>query len=204
MKQFIAGILTASLIWAGVFIAQAKGVIDLFGEEEVSDQALEPTAAASSPPLSKKAVKKRGKRRRPRRGGNRTASGNPMPANTYDLSEGMAGDALDGPGGKSLSMGSAGGEDQLSPGEIDQGIDRVFKGIERCLLTLPPDAPATGKVVFGMNIASSGRVTKVNLRGPNVMIKGETGACFRRTVKSIRFRSFDGPDMVAHYPVVFD
>ena len=75
---------------------------------------------------------------------------------------------------------------------------------ERCLLLLPPDAPAKGRVVFGMHITSSGQVTKVNLKGPKVMIQKETGACLRRVVKSIRFRRFDGPDMVAHYPVVFD
>ena len=55
-----------------------------------------------------------------------------------------------------------------------------------------------------MHIASSGKVTKVNLKGPNVMIRGETGQCFRRTVKSVRYRSFDGPDMIAHYPIVFE
>ena len=98
----------------------------------------------------------------------------------------------------------AGGEDQLSSQEIDQGIGRVFRGIERCLVLAPPGAPTTGKVVFGMHIAPNGQVTKVNLKGPNVMIKGDVGACFRRTVKSIRYRSFDGPDMIAHYPVVFD
>ena len=125
-----------------------------------------------------------------------------MPTRQYDTSEGMVGDAL-GASSRELAMG-AGGEDQLSSRGIDQGIGRVFKGIERCLLALPPDAPAKGKVVFGMHIASSGHVTKVNLKGPKVMIQGEVGACFRRVVKSPRFRSFDGPDMVAHYPVVFD
>ncbi len=101
-------------------------------------------------------------------------------------------------------MGNAAEEDQLSSAEIDRGIDRVFKGIQRCLVLAPGDAPTTGKVVFGMHIASSGKVTKVNLKGPNVMIRGDVGACFRRTAKSIKYRSFDGPDMVAHYPIVFD
>ena len=202
MKHFLAGIVVASLIWGGLFGAQKAGYIDLLGGNAPTE-AVE--IATPDAPLESEAVKtpKEGKRRRGKRR-NRRTSDSPGPGNHYDTEEGVFGDVLDGPGGKELSMAGAGGEDQLSSQEIDRGIDRVFKGIERCLLALPPDAPAAGKVVFGMNIASSGKVTKVSLKGPKHMISGETGACFQRTVKSIRFRSFDGPDMVAHYPVTFD
>ena len=202
MKQFLAGIVTASLIWGGLFWAQKAGHIDLLGVETPPEETVDTVPEAT---LESEAVKppREGKRRRGKRRSRRAFDGN-GPGNYYDTAEGVSGDVLDGPGGKELSMAGAGGEDQLSSQEIDQGIDRVFKGIERCLLTLPPDAPASGKVVFGMNIASSGKVTKVRLKGPRHMITGETGACFQRTVKSIRFRGFDGPDMVAHYPVTFD
>ena len=202
MKQFLAGIVTASLIWGGLFWAQKAEYIDLLGvnapTEDVAPEASEATLASEEVKTPKESKRRRGKRR------SRRSYDGPGPGNHYDTTEGVSGDQLDGPGGKELSMAGAGGEDQLSSQEIDQGIDRVFKGIERCLLTLPPDAPAAGRVVFGMNIASSGKVTKVNLKGPKHMISGDTGACFQRTVKSIRFRSFDGPDMVAHYPVTFD
>ena len=63
---------------------------------------------------------------------------------------------------------------------------------------------ATGKVVLGMHIAPSGRVTRVGLRGPNPIVQGECGGCIRRAVKSIQYPSFDGPEMVAHYPIVFE
>ena len=62
----------------------------------------------------------------------------------------------------------------------------------------------TGKVVLGMHIAPSGKVTKVGLRGPNPIVQGECGGCIRRAVKSIDYPSFDGPEMVAHYPIVFE
>lgn len=98
----------------------------------------------------------------------------------------------------------AGGEDQLSSAEIDAGIDRVFNGIQRCLILVPSQAPAVGKVVVGMKIAPSGAVTSVNLSGPNVIIKDDPGSCIRRTVKSIRYRSFKGPEMLVNYPIVFE
>ncbi len=203
MKQFFLGLVTASLVWGGLFYLQKAKIINLLGEDEepvVTDSATDDATLASQDVKDTKAAGKRRGRRR----GRRAAGSGPLPERSYDMSDGVSGDVLDGPGGKELTMGAGGGEDQLSNKEIDQGIDRVFKGIERCLLTLPPDAPAAGKVVFGMNIANSGQVTKVSLKGPRHMITGETGACFQRTVKSIRFRSFEGPDMVAHYPVTFD
>ncbi len=204
MKQFLGGLAAASIFWISILFAQVTGKIDLLGwvgQEETEDvPAEEETVAETASDDPDKTTKKRrkGKRRIRRR------PGAPMPEETYDLSEGVAGDALGAPGVKELAMGSAGGEDQLSAKEIDQGIDRVFRGIERCLVLTPPGAPTTGKLTVGMSIASSGKVTKVNLRGPNVMITGEVGACFRRIVGTIRYRSFDGPSMVVHYPIVFD
>jgi len=201
MKQFLAGIVVASLLWGGLIFAEKTGLTHLLFDATTSLDTVAPppneATLASEEVEDARPKVRRGRRKR------RAAPGSPMPAGRYDTTEGVSGDMPDTPSAREVSMG-AGGEDQLSPQEIDQGIDRVFKGIERCLLTLPPDAPAAGKIVFGMVIASSGRVTKVNLKGPNVMIQGETGACFRKTVQSIRFRSFDGPDMVANYPVVFD
>ena len=202
MKQFIAGLVVASLGWGGLLYAQKAGIVDVLGTEAAPVRVAElstddASEAAADEPNTKRRKKRKGRRRR-----RPSSQGGPMPVNQYDTTVGVVGDNLD-VGSREVGMG-AGAEDQLSNVEIDQGIDRVFKGIERCLLLLPPDAPATGKIVFGMHIAPSGQVTKVNLKGPKVMIQGETGACLRRTVKAIRYRSFDGPAMVAHYPVTFD
>jgi hypothetical protein len=203
MKQFIGGVLSASVFWAGLMFAQSRGAIDLFGSGNEDDAVVDVVARDTDTALWGKEVAERKSRKRRWGKRRRGSRGAPMQAGRYDTSDGVAGDDLESPGAREVSMG-AGAEDQLSNAEIDRGIDSVFNGIQRCLLLLPPDAPAQGKVVFGMHIASSGQVTKVSLKGPNVMINGECGACFRRTVKSIRFRSFDGPDMIAHYPVVFD
>ncbi len=199
MKQFLTGFAVASVVWFGVLYAQATGGISLFGDGDdatVAPQVDTDVGPTTAPDEAAPKKKRRGGRRR------RRGDGAPMKAAAWDTSVGQAGDDLE-VSPREVSMGQ-GAEDQLSEAEIDKGIDRVFRGIQRCLLALPPDAPATGKVIFGMHIASSGQVTRVNLKGPNVMIQGEVGACFRRTARTIRFRAFDGPDMIAHYPIVFE
>jgi hypothetical protein len=202
MKQFFFGMLVASLLWGGLLYAQKAGMLDLIDFAKTPNTDAEMTFSEAELESDESKDRAKRKKRRSKRRRRRSASSGPMSARQYDTSEATTGDSLGG-GSRELGMG-AGGEDQLSSREIDQGIDRVFKGIERCLLLMPPDAPSKGKVVFGMHIASSGQVTKVNLKGPKVMVQGETGACLRRVVKTIRYRRFDGPDMVAHYPVVFD
>ena len=127
-----------------------------------------------------------------------------MRSAAHDMGETTVGDDLGSTGNGELDMSSRGGENQLSAARIDRGIDSVFNGIQRCLVLVPSDMPASGKVVLGMHIASSGRVTKVNLKGPGAIIRGESGACIRRVVKTIDYPAFDGPDMIAHYPIVFD
>ncbi len=208
MKQFMGGFIVASVLWAGVLVAQSFGMIDLFDPANSRDAEMQADVAEieispSDEPRKKRRGKGKWAKRKRARRHKQQATGQPR-GTEYDMSEGVKGDVLGTPGSRDLAMDGAEKEDQLSPSEIDKGIDRVFKGIERCLVLLPSDAPAQGKVVLGMEIASSGQVTKVNLKGPNTMIGGQTGACFRRKVKSIRYRSFDGPDMIAHYPIVFE
>jgi len=208
MKQFMGGFVVASMVWVGVLCAQSYWNFKLFdflfasdteASQSMAELEMGPTVATKK---KQKGSKKRGWRKRSR--GQRSSKHGQFVSREYDMSEGIKGDVLGGPGSRDLNMAGGGQVDQLSSAEIDQGIGRVFKGIERCLLLLPSDAPAQGKVIFGMKIAKSGHVTKVNLKGPNTMIQGETGACFRRKVKSIKYRPFDGPDMIAHYPIVFE
>jgi hypothetical protein len=205
MKMFAFGFAAASLLWIAVVYVQSTGAIRLFGSGAEDVDAGATAEATSMRPPSEMGAKASPKKKRTGKKRRHNRSSGPFLAQEgYDTSEGLAGDPLGAPGARELAMGRAGGEDQLSEAEIDRGIDGVFRGIERCLVLLPPGAPATGKLVVGMHIASSGQVTKVNLKGPNQMIRGEVGACFQRIVKSIRFRRFDGPDMIAHYPIVFD
>jgi hypothetical protein len=201
VKWFLLGFLVASVLWLGLLYAQSAGMLEIFGaddEEEVvarADAGDAGVGAVEEPEKKKRRHKRRGKR----------GKGKAWPASpSYETGEGISGDDLGGPGSQELAMGEAGGQEQLSAAEIDRGIDTVFNGIERCLVLVPSGAPATGKVVLGMHIAASGRVTKVNLKGPKPIVQGESGGCIRRAVKSIRYPAFDGPDMVAHYPIVFE
>jgi hypothetical protein len=202
VKQFLLGFGMATALWLAVLYAQSTGALNLF--EEGAGDTPEGTATTGGEAAPAETTAAPVKRRRRGRSSRSRATGEPPRVAEYDTSEGMAGDDLGSLGARELAMGQAGGEDQLSEAEIDRGIDGVFKGIQRCLVLLPPGAPATGKVVFGMHISSRGEVTRVNLKGPSVMIRGETGDCFRRNVKAIRFRRFDGPDMIAHYPIIFE
>jgi hypothetical protein len=199
MKQFLLGVLVASVVWVVVLYAQSTGWIEFFGEDEpvvvVADAGVMETAAAPAPDGdgSKKRKQRRGGTKKRRPGGAAYAAG-----------EGEVGDNIGGAGAQELAMGEAGGQQQLSPAQIDRGIDTVWNGIQRCLVLVPSDLPATGKIVVGMHIAPSGRVTKVGLRGPNPIVQGACGGCIRRAVESIQYPSFDGPEMVAHYPIVFE
>ncbi len=204
MKQFATGFFMASTLWLGLLYAQSIGKIELFGLGE-SDSVDKQVAVLEeeAQPTEKKKKKRRGRKRRSKRG-KRQRQSRQMGSVTYEMGNGISGDELGSSGSRELAMGSAGKEEQLSEAEIDRGIDRVFNGIERCLVLVPSEAPATGRVMIGMHISSSGRVTKVNLKGPKVLVGGDSGACIRRTVKSIKYPGFDGPDMIAHYPITFE
>ena len=202
MKQFIIGFIVASFLWLGVVYAQSTGYIFFFGAGEESDTDLVADAPDASVDGEDSQVdnKKKSKRRKKRFARKRKS----IKSGAHDMGEITVGDDLGSTGNGELDMSSRGGEVQLSSARIDRGIDSVFNGIQRCLVLVPSDMPATGKVVVGMHIASSGRVTRVNLKGPGSIIRGESGACIRRVVKSIEYPAFDGPDMIAHYPIIFD
>ena len=202
MKQFIIGFIVASFLWLGALYAQSAGYIDFFGtgEEPDTDRIADVSDAGvgGEDPQDDKGKKSKRKRRR------FVKKRKSLKSAAHDMGETTVGDDLGSTGNGELDMGSRGSEDQLSSARIDRGIDSVFNGIQRCLILVPSDMPASGKVVLGMHIASSGRVTKVNLKGPGPIIRGESGACIQHVVKSIDYPAFDGPDMIAHYPIVFD
>lgn len=202
MKFFLLGVLLSSFIWFGVLYAQSRGLVTIFEVPEVTPPE-EPVTLAeadvdteTAAPEKKKRIKKR---RRPRR----SAQTPVQPDLGYEQGDGQAGDDLTA-GTRSVSASAGGDEGQLSNAEIESAIDQRFNGIQRCLTLMPPDAPTAGRLVIGMNISGAGRVVAVNLKGPNAMIKGEPGACFRRIVSAMRFRQFNGPDMIVHYPIIFE
>lgn len=190
MARFLAGFLSASLLWGGFLYAYTEGLLNIDLEPERPEEAaLTVDAPEEDPAAGTKG--KRKKRRRAKKG--KRYSG-----------ESLVGDDLGGPDTRDLDMEGGGGEAQLLGHEIEQAFDEAFPSLRRCLILAANDEPVTGKLVFGMRISGEGRVTRVNLRGPSAVTKTEAGACMRKAAKGIRFRAFDGPDMLVNYPLTLE
>ena len=138
-------------------------------------------------------------RRRRRRRGMRGRASGMMWSGTA-----TSGDDLGENDPRELNAGAEGGEQQLTGAQIDSTIDGSFGRIRRCLVLVPEDAPSRGRVTFGLRIAGSGRVTRVNLRGPAGVTRSEAGDCLRQAARALRFPSFDGPEMIVHYPITLE
>ena len=98
----------------------------------------------------------------------------------------------------------SGGEAQLSGAQIDAAFDAAMPRIRRCFVLAAGNDPVVGRLTFGMRIAGSGHVSAVNLSGPAAATTGECGDCLRTAARSISFPSFDGPEMVARYPITLE
>jgi len=175
-------------MWGGFLYAYTQGLINIDLEppgEEVAQGPLEaaPEAEDDATKARKKGVKRK---RKPRPG------------------DSLVGDDLGGPDSRNLDMEGGGGEAQLLGHEIEQGFDGAMPRIRRCLILAAGDEPVTGKLTFGLRIAGSGKVTKVNLRGPNMVTQSEAGECLRSAASGIKFRSFDGPDMLVSFPLTLN
>lgn len=190
MARFLAGFFFASLLWGGLIYAHIAGLITIGAllpdEPEV---VAAPDEAAGGAAKERKARKKKWRSKKARRNLSGTAT---------------SGDRLGGPGVRDLNAAEGGGEEQLRGDEIEAGFDSVFPKVRRCLMLVESDAPVRGKLVFGMRIAGADGVTKVNLRGPAAVTRSEAGSCMRKAVKGIRFRTFNGPDMLVHFPLTLD
>jgi hypothetical protein len=187
VQRFLAGFLTASVVWGGLLYAHSSGLVDLGisppAEEEVV--ASNETPEDPAEPNARKRKKGGGKPRDKKRySGNSTT-----------------GDDLGGPEMRNLEAASAGGEEQLLGTEIERGFDGVFPQIRRCLMLAAGEEEISGKLVFGLRIEGAAGVTRVNLAGPSAITQGEAGDCLRKAARSIAFRRFNGPDMLVHYPV---
>lgn len=190
MARFLGGFASASVLWAAFTYAVVTGSVTLpFGPP--SEVASAPDAGAADIDLAPDDKTKRPRRtrgKRPRR---------------Y-AREGLSGDDLGGPDTRQLDMNGAGGEQQLRSDEIERQFDAALPQIRRCLILAASDEPVTGKVVFGLRIAGASGVTAVNLRGPGAITQTEAGACMQKAARTMRFRTFDGPDMLVHLPMTLE
>jgi len=192
--RFLAGFGSASVLWGALLFSYKQGWIDisLGPDAPPGDEASAADAAPDDTPAKAERTRKKRqpqlKRARPA-----AASG-----------ERLVGDDLGENSVKPLDVGKNGGEEQLRGTEIEQAFDNAFPQIRRCLVLAASDDPAQGKLTFGLRIAGSGKVTAVNLAGPAAVAQGEAGACLRKAASGIHFRSFNGPDMVIHYPLTLE
>jgi len=197
VARFFAGFAVASILWGGGLWAWTEGLI---GQSEI---AVEPEELAEAPEEAieeEEPPTKRGRRRRGRRGrGGRGGGEANLPTGTA-----TTGDSLGENDPRELAAGESGGEQQLTQSQIESAMDGGFGAIRRCLVLVPADAPVTGRLTFGLRIAGSGQVQRVNLRGPAVVTQGESGGCLRTAARRIRFPSFDGPEMIVHYPITLE
>lgn len=166
-------------------------------EEEV--EAVVALAEVDEVPPEDEAPTKRARRRHRGPGGEEVADERPAPTGNAttgdDLREGEM-RTVDGEG--------SGGEAQLSGAQIDAAFDTAMPRIRRCFVLAAGNDPVTGRLTFGMRIAGSGRVAAVNLSGPAAATTGECGDCLREAARNITFPSFDGPEMVARYPITLE
>jgi hypothetical protein len=191
----LAGFVVASVLWGAFLFSYKQGWIDISLEPEAppADEAsVTDTQQDDEPDKSKRPRKKRpaatatAKRAR-------TPGGNAL-----------VGDDLGENDTRSLNVGQNGGEEQLRNTEIERGFDGIMSQVKRCLILAAEDEPASGKLTFGLRISGSGKVTAVNLSGPSSVTRGDSGACLRKAAQSMSFRTFNGPDMVAHYPLTLE
>jgi hypothetical protein len=189
--RFLAGFLAASLLWGGFLLAYSRGLINIDLEPSAKDDAAGGAVGDSTETEAEAPGRKK------RSGHARRAA----PKQRRYSGESTSGDDLGGPEARNLEAAKAGGEEQLTGHEIEQGFDGVFSQVKRCLILAAGDEPVSGKIVFGLRIAGHGGVTKVNLQGPSAITQSEAGDCLRKAAMGIRFRSFNGPDMLVHFPL---
>lgn len=193
--RFALGFVTASVLWAAGLFLYHLGV---FGRQD-PEPIMEIVILDAGQPDAGPPKRARG-RRRARANDPASASGDDGDLQRITT----AGDDLGANDPRSIDMGAEGGEQQLSGTQINQGFDAALPRIRRCLVLAAGDAPVRGQLVFGVRIRATGEVARVNLRGPAAVTTGEASECLRTAARTIRFPTFDGPDMVVHYPLTLD
>ena len=193
MWRFLAGFAVASVMWGALLFSYKQGWIDISLEPEAppGDEA----GVADGPTEDAKGAPARARKKR---------AAAPKKARPGLSGDSLVGDDLGENDTKSVNVGSAGGEEQLRGTEIEKGFDAVFGQVRRCLILAAGDEPVHGKVTFGLRISGDGKVSGVNLSGPSSVTQGECGACLRKAASGMHFRSFNGPDMVVHYPLTLE
>lgn len=195
MSRFWAGFAVSSILWAalGAYLALVEGFAP---PAEPLPAPLTEAPALDEEPAEEEARPRRRRRRRHRR--------SRAPQGSTPTGVATTGDDLGENEMRTLDLGSAGGEQQLSSAQVEAGFDAAMGRIRRCLVLMEGDDPVTGRLTFGLRIAGSGTVQRVQLSGPRAATTGEAGACLRSAARQIRFDTFDGPDTFVRYPITLE
>lgn len=195
MSRFWAGFAVASVLWgaAAAYLVVVAG----FGppEEEIAAPIAEAPEVAPDPEQEPEASPRRRRGRRARRG---SGTEERTPTGVATTGDDLGEDEM-----RTVDM-EGGGEQQLTSAQIEAGFDSGMGRIRRCLVLMAGSDPVTGRVTFGLRVASDGSVRAVQLSGPAAATTGEAGDCLRAAARAIRFDSFDGPEMVVRYPLTLE
>ncbi|MGF1466476.1 MAG: hypothetical protein ACFCGT_10100 [Sandaracinaceae bacterium] len=189
MRHFVRGFLLASVLWGGAFAYLY--VVEGFRPPPAGSGLV---VAASVDPAVEVAASDRPRRRRRRRGRRPRTERTPQ-------GQATTGDDLREDEMRSLDLAGGGGTEQLPRAHLETTFDGAMPRIRRCLVLMAGEDPVTGRVVFGVRIAPTGAVEGVQLSGPAAATTGEAGDCLRSAVRTLRFPPFDGPAMVARFPL---
>ncbi len=204
MAKFLSGFGVASALFVlvGAFLHLGLGWGPPAPTPSVDP--LEGSQAALEPAEEEAPSEPRRRRRRAARPEERVASGPSGPSGEALTRVTTTGDDLREGDPRVIDGAAQGGEAQLSPRQIESVFDGAMPRIRRCLVLAAGDELVRGRLVFGLRIRGTGEVSAVSLTGPAAVTTGEAGECLRGLVRATRFPSFDGPEMLARYPIVLE
>lgn len=197
MSRFWAGFGVASVLWG----AAAAYLVLVAGFAPPGEELEAPLAEAPADDLEPEPEPEATPRGRRGRRGRRV--GGAAPEVRTPRGTATTGDDLREDEARTVDM-ERGGEQQLTGAQIEAGFDSAMGRIRRCLVLMAGSDPVTGRVTFGLRVASDGSVRAVQLSGPAAATTGEAGDCLRAAARGIRFPTFDGPEMVVRYPLTLE
>ena len=97
---------------------------------------------------------------------------------------------------RTVDLGAAAPERDLTRAEIDGAIAPAADAIIACINDATGSAPVTGRVVAGVVVDETGHVTKTRLEGPSYLLKHGLGGCVRPKLRGLRFPATGKPTVV--------
>jgi hypothetical protein len=174
----------------GLILGLILGVVAGAGGAYVYFERQRPPAPSAAAPVAPPTPDKPQKPRR--RGGNKAvASSLQVPVDPTivltpaDQKVVTAGDSLKSE--STLDMTAGGDSRELAADEIDAALSTQSPALLRCLTESRGAAPVVGKIVFGVVVDGSGRVTRTRVEAPSYLIHRGLYDCARKALAALRF-----------------